>query len=123
MALEHGRARYQRGCRCNVCKAAEAAHKRRWRASKRAAEIPDEIAEGPVCAGVRGELASTADTRPGRFALALSMALVLDNAPPRLHPPASRVLTRILDRAAAESKPAPSRLAALRALTDRNTTP
>ncbi len=123
MALEHGRARYQRGCRCEVCKAAEAAHKRRWRASKRSAEIPDEIVEGPVCAGVRAELASTAETRPGTFALALSMALVLDNAAPRLHPPASRVLTRILDRAAGASRLRSSRLARLRAIDHEGNTP
>lgn len=34
-AEHHGRARYRKGCRCDVCKAAEAAYRAEYRARRR----------------------------------------------------------------------------------------
>jgi hypothetical protein len=88
----HGRRRYREGCRCDECKAAEAAYKRRYRERKLlgdiapAAEVGQQKASadrpdpGPVEAGVieaiGGELAQL---RPDLYAVAVSLAQLMDD--------------------------------------------
>lgn len=113
MALEHGRTRYTRGCRCAVCKAAERDYQRdRYRRQRGlpvdppAAWKPSVVISPPVSppdgcvvAAVRAELATApaAVERPGLTAVALALAEILDD---KRHvatqPAAARQLVAIL---------------------------
>ncbi len=118
MTLEHGRTRYTRGCRCEVCKAAERDYQRnryqrqRGLAADDAADTPglvltavtgsdaDSSGDGPVVAGVQAELdaASAAAERPGLAAIALALAAILDE-PKHVaaQPAAARQLVAVLN--------------------------
>jgi hypothetical protein len=89
MTLEHGRTRYTRGCRCDVCTAAERDYQRNRYPRQRG--LPDDSParpmnlvgaqsgsspDGSVVAAVRAELASgpAAVERPGLTAVALALA-------------------------------------------------
>lgn len=114
MTLEHGRTRYTRGCRCNVCKAAEREYQRnRYR---RRCGIPVDRPEGsplivasadgqgeagPVESAVQAELNSShaATDKPGLVQIALAWARILDN--PKAvssQPAAAKVLATLLDK-------------------------
>lgn len=96
MTLEHGRARYTRGCRCAVCEAAERDYRRdRYRrqsglpvGSPDSSTLnvvdsqPIESQRCSVVAGVRAELdaAPAAVERPGLAAVAMALAPILDDA-------------------------------------------
>lgn len=113
MSLVHGRSRYARGCRCDVCKAAERDYQRdRYRRQR---GLPVDLPGPPkldvvefqsikshhcsVVAAVRTELgaAPAAAERPGLTAVALALAEILDD--PRhvpTQPAAARQLVAIL---------------------------
>ena len=83
----HGRSRYNAGCRCGECRAANREHSRRRR-SKRLTAVPPaegsqppEFADGAVTEAVRAQLAETAVAleRPGLVAIAIRLAQLLDN--------------------------------------------
>jgi len=95
---DHGRRRYQQGCRCDQCRLAEAEYQKRnrqRRAAKALKAVPDqdqpesddtepsEDAAGPVSvvAAVALEVDGLAgvDGKPGLVATALAMAKILDN--------------------------------------------
>ena len=118
MTLEHGRTRYTRGCRCELCKAAERDYQRnryqrqRGLATDDAADTPgpvltvvtgsdaDSSDDGPVVAAVHAELdaAPAAGERPGMAAIALALAAILDD-PKHVaaQPAAARQLVAILN--------------------------
>jgi hypothetical protein len=106
MAVRHGtRYGYKGGCRCDECRAAQAAYQARYR--DRVLNGPPVAPElqaagpGPVEVATRVELAglSQAELQPGLAAIALCMGRVLDH--PRAHsskPAAAKQLADILDR-------------------------
>ncbi len=110
----HNRTRYLAGCRCDVCKEAQAAYRRDLRirkteeaaggqpvsSVKSAPKGPTVWEPGAVTKGVEAELEGYvgAEKRPGLAATALALAAVLDNrAIASQHPAAARQLTDILD--------------------------
>lgn len=113
MALEHGRTRYTRGCRCAVCKGAQRDYQRARYQRKRGLPVdppdlpklsvidspPVSSPDGCVVAAMRAELeaAPAAVERPGLTAVALALAEILDD--PRhvaTQPAAARQLAAIL---------------------------
>jgi hypothetical protein len=91
--VKHGATQYRNGCRCAVCRGAEAARQRRRRASNPNAHIRTPRANvialpqtqqptqpGDVETAVRGQLAGNprADDRPGEAAAAIRLAQLLD---------------------------------------------
>ena len=93
---DHGRRRYQQGCRCDQCRLAEAEYQKRNRQRRAAKALkavqdqpesddtePSEDAAGPVSvvAAVALEVDGLAgvDGKPGLVATALAMAKILDN--------------------------------------------
>ena len=94
MTLEHGRTRYTRGCRCDVCKTAERDYQRNRYRRERGLPVdtpdppklnvvdypPISSPDGSVVAAVRAELgpAPAAAERPGLTAVALALAAILD---------------------------------------------
>ena len=114
MTLEHGRTRYTRGCRCEVCKAAERDYQRNRYRRQRGLPVgspdsstlnvvesqPIESHGCSVVAGVRAELdaAPAAVERPGLTAVALALAAILDDPQHvAVRPAAARQLVAILD--------------------------
>jgi hypothetical protein len=114
MTLTHGRTRYTRGCRCNVCKAAERDYQRNRYRRRRGLPVdpPDHPApaalsaaspprDGPAVVAVQAELdaGALAAERPGLAAVALALAAILDN-PKHIptQPAAARQLVAILDQ-------------------------
>jgi hypothetical protein len=95
MALEHGRTRYTRGCRCAVCKAAERDYQRNRYRRQRGLPVdppdpprlsvvesrPVSSHDGSMVVAVRDELAAApaAAERPGPAAAALALAAILDD--------------------------------------------
>jgi hypothetical protein len=91
--IEHGRTRYARGCRCNVCKSAERVYQRnRYRRRGLPVDPPDHPApavlsavspprDGPVVVAVQAELdaGALAGERPGLAAVALALGAILDS--------------------------------------------
>ena len=113
MTLEHGRTRYARGCRCDVCRSAERDYQRnRYRRQHGLPVEPPDPPEpngvyshlvsppgGCVVTAVHAELdvAPAAAERPGLTAVALALAAILDD--PRhvaVQPAAARQLVAIL---------------------------
>lgn len=127
----HGRSRYNAGCRCGECRAANREHSRRRRSKQHLKPLPTpapakgsqqpEFAEdGRVTEAVRAQLADNpaAQERPGLYAIAIRLAQLLDNpdAVPQYASAAHRlteVLT-ILSKSAARR----GRLSAVRGMTD-----
>jgi hypothetical protein len=113
MTLEHGRTRYTRGCRCDVCKAAERDYQRNRYRRQRGLPVdppdPPKLSvvespsvssnEGSAVAAVRAELGATpaAAERPGLAAAALALAAILDDPQHvAVQPAAARQLVAIL---------------------------
>lgn len=128
----HGRSRYNAGCRCGVCKAANREHQRRHRAKRLTAVAPTgdspqpdggsppEFADGAVTEAVRAQLAGTAaaQERPGLTAIAIRLAQVLDNqtAIPQ-HAAAAHRLMEVLTTLS-KSSTRRGRLSMVRGMTD-----
>ena len=137
MSLEHGRTRYTRGCRCDVCRAAERDYQRNryrrqrglpadppepWKVTA-IGSLPISSHDDSVVAAVRAELdaAPVAVERPGLTAVALALAAIFDD--PRhvaVQPPAARQLVAILGTL---SKPTQRRgkLAVVKSMTKQRT--
>lgn len=82
---DHGRSRYRRGCRCDVCRQANREYQRDHRAKQlQAVPAPEPVSSGvvtPVVDAVQAEIDASpiAGQRPGLAAIALAMARILDN--------------------------------------------
>lgn len=125
----HGRTRYNAGCRCGECRAANREHSRRRRAEPLRAVTtpPADVARavpapaGPVATAVRAQLdhMAGAEDRPALAAIAIVLAEVLDNqnAVPQ-HAAAAHRLVETLDRLG-RSPAARGRLRGVRSLTPR----
>ena len=106
MAISHGRERYRRGCRCDECKAAQAAYQRVYRERQRNGLVgvandaadPNE-SPGPVEAAVREEIdgLASAALRPSLAAIAACMARLLDSPASTPKPAAAKVLVAVMD--------------------------
>ena len=130
MPLSHGRSRYNRGCRCGICRAANRDHTRRRRSKHLAAvprgedavQPPAEFIDGPVTEAVRAQLAQTdaARERPGLYAIAIRLAQLLDreDCVPQYAAAAHR-LTEVLGTLS-KSSARRGRLATVRDMTSRN---
>lgn len=122
----HGRrSRYNAGCRCGECRAANRDHARRRR-SKHLQRVPAgdlsppaEFIDGPVTEAVRAQLEHlpAAQDRPGLFAIAIRLAQLMDNqsAVPQ-YASAAKVLTDIITTLSKQSR-RPGRLTAVRDMT------
>jgi hypothetical protein len=84
MAARHGtRHRYNDGCHCDDCTAANTAYQQRYR--HRPTAVGEEVTRcfltgpGPVECGVEAEIAGLAEPRPGLAQVALALARVMDN--------------------------------------------
>jgi hypothetical protein len=114
MALEHGRTRYTRGCRCDVRKGAEREYRRSRYRRRRGLPVdppappklsvvdspPVSSYDGSVVAAARVELdaAAGAAERPGLTAVALALAAILDDSKHvPTQPAAARQLAAILE--------------------------
>ena len=113
MTGAHGRSRYTRGCRCNVCITAEREYQRNRYRRKRGLPVgpsvvptpnvvhsrPTSAQDGSVVAAVHGELdaSAAAAERPGLAAAALALAAILDDPQHvAVQPAAARQLVAIL---------------------------
>ena len=131
---------YADGCRCAVCKAAQAQYMREWKARKAGADIEaprmgrppkgssaavtvaaDSVSSGgAVEAAVQAELAglTSAATRLGAAEAAVAMARILDNPLALAQQPAAAArLTAILDDLRKGSARRRGRLASVQAMT------
>jgi hypothetical protein len=111
MTAQHGtRGRYNEGCRCGDCKAAQCAYQRRYRKRKangltRPTAVVLEVRNdyepgpGPVELAVESELGglAAAQLRPSLAAIALAMARILDWRVPTPKPAAAKALVSALD--------------------------
>ena len=131
--VPHGHTRYQRGCRCGVCREANRKYARRYRRSKIVRAVPDvsesgssgapdPAAVGIVTAAVRAQLVDldAGVDRPALAAIAEVLARDLDDqsAVPQ-HPAIAHRLTEVLMALAKSSTRGRRRLAAVRGLTDQ----
>ena len=130
----HGRARYTKGCRCGVCREANRAYGRKYRARRVIHAVPDAQADtedtagteqpqtGIVVAAVQAQLddLGTAEHRPGLAAIAVKLAELLDNplALPQ-HPAAAGRLVELLVKLTREQRRG-GRLAAVRDMTSHS---
>jgi hypothetical protein len=113
MTVTHGRSRYTRGCRCNICVTAERQYQRDRYRRRHALPVdppdppklnvvdsrPVSSYDGSVVAAVRDELnaAPAAAERPGLTAVALALAAILDDPQHvAVQPAAARQLVAIL---------------------------
>ena len=132
MATKHGtRHRYNDGCRCEDCTAANATYQQRWRKSRIGAEpttpgvvvtVSSPVTPGPVESAVKDEIGGlAAQARPGLAQAALCMARLLDNPKAvNQQPAAAKVLAGLLDKLrSAATQDRRGRLAAVRALTEK----
>lgn len=123
---DHGRSRYRRGCRCDVCRQANREYQRDHRAKQlQAVPTPEpDFAEvgTPVVDAVQAEIdaSSIARQRPGLAAIALAMARILDNphAIPQ-QPAAAARLVELLSKLSKGTQPR-GKLAAVQAMTPRS---
>ncbi len=130
--MTHGTGGYRSGCRCEQCKNAEAARKRRNRADNARArtkgvvklvtqqpapQIPDE--PGPVELGVRARIESMSNSDPGNAAIAIRNAQLCDREDhSALVPQLSRAIGAAFDRMAGPRKKSKSgRLAIVQSYT------
>lgn len=126
----HGRSRYNAGCRCGVCRAANRDHSRRRRSKHHLQPVsapatappPAEFTSGRVTDGVTAQLADTAaaQERPGLYAVAIRLAQLLDNpdAVPQYASAAHR-LTEVLTNLS-KSSTRRGKLRAVRGMTDNS---
>jgi hypothetical protein len=102
MAANHGtRRRYNEGCRCGDCAAANNAYQQEYRQRRVSPPVTPPVSDaGPVESGVMAEIDGlAAQARPGLAQVALAVARVLDN--PRAvnqHAAAAKVLSVLLDK-------------------------
>lgn len=136
MSASHGtRRRYNEGCRCDDCKAAEAVYRSNYRQRKASGEpvgpqgrvvpisapmveVHDE--PGRVEAGVLAELEglTQADERPGLKETALALARILDSPKAvNQQPAAAAKLADLLDKLRKGADAKKSKLASVRAMT------
>jgi hypothetical protein len=130
MAAKHGtRHRYNDGCRCEDCTAANAAYQQKYRERRvivplSAPVTPQTFEPGPVEAGVEEEIAGLAEARPGLAQAALAIARILDS--PRAvssQPAAAKVLAGLLDKLrSASGGGRRGRLALVRTMTEKGGT-
>jgi hypothetical protein len=106
MAAKHGtRHRYNDGCRCDDCTAANAAYQQQYRerpvvVSLSAPVTPQTFEPGPVESAVEAELAglAVAELRPGLVAVALALSRILDSSKAAsAQPAAAKVLVSVMD--------------------------
>ena len=137
MPANHGtRWRYETGCRCDDCRAAQASYQRRYRQRRANGETrpPVVVAElpqaemchvatfGPVEMAVTTELAELTDARPGLAQAALALARLLDDTKASSQKPAAaKVLTQLLDKLRSSS--ASGRRGSLAVVKSMTTTP
>jgi hypothetical protein len=133
MTLKHGRTRYTRGCRCNICKTAERDYQRdRYRRSRElTVDQPGEPLSvagaegsgeaGPVESAVAAELHTlhTVTDRPGVAQIALSLARILDNPKSANQPAAAKVLISMLEKLRSASPAGRRGLAVVRDMTKK----
>ena len=137
MMYKHGSTGYRNGCRCAVCRGAEAARQRRYRARNPNAQIrggkvvalptpqataPSIAPNGEVEQAVREqcEMLPRAADRPGEVAAAIRLAQLLDDpAYFALAAQNSYKLHVLLNSLGAPKKKGRNRLAAISAMTDR----
>ncbi|VBA60293.1 hypothetical protein [Mycobacterium attenuatum] len=120
---DHGRSRYRRGCRCDVCRQANREYQRGHRAKQlQAVPAPASDSTGvvtPVVDAVQAEIDASpiAGQRPGLAAIALAMARILDNphAIPQ-QPAAAARLVELLGKLSKGTQPR-ARLAAVQKMT------
>jgi hypothetical protein len=136
MAVEHGRGGYQRGCRCDVCRAGQRDYVAAQRARRRGLQ-PVQIVNhpdlanqdhgtdlpaaevGPVVAAVRRDLDRLGDLTGWEYlaAAAVPMARILDsgeNVP--TWPAAAKQLASLMDTLHKEATPKYGRLAEIQAM-------
>jgi hypothetical protein len=140
MGPRHGsRRRYNDGCRCDDCKAAEASYRASYRQRKAngdpigpkgsvvqmsQATALDPVGPGPVEEAVRLEIAdlTQAQARPGLAQTALALARIMDNPKAtNQQPAAASKLTEILDKLHKGADARKSRLASVRQMTNVKT--
>lgn len=128
MADAHNRTRYLKGCRCEICKAAQADYRRDLKARKSegkpvrpvVVQMPtQEVAttdDESVVAAVRREIGMLdVSKRPGLVATALALARVLDNPlSVQQHPAAAGRLAELLNTLSTSAPKKRSKLAELR---------
>jgi hypothetical protein len=125
----HDRARYRRGCRCGVCRAANRAYQRERRASV-APKLSTAVDSSTVSGAVTPTVSAVTDAvtaeltllgphgRPGLAAGALAMAKILDDpdAVPQ-HPAAAGRLFAVLEELHVHAPRRGGKLAAVRRMT------
>jgi hypothetical protein len=110
MARHGTRRSYKEGCRCDACRAAQAAYQARYRdrvlhgLTRPTPSSPPPIAPLPATAGpcevaVLAELAGlpAATEQPALAAAAVALGQVLDGRPPAPKPGAAKVLVAVMD--------------------------
>jgi hypothetical protein len=129
MEVRHGtRRRYNEGCRCAECTAANTAYQQRYRQRPSAfvplspPVTPQPAEPGPVEAAVESEIAGLYEVRPGLAQSALAMARILDNSKAvNQAPAAAKVLATLLDKLSSASTPSRrGGLALVRTMTEKN---
>jgi hypothetical protein len=137
MAARHGtRHRYNDGCRCDECKAANAAYQAEYR-QRPTAVIPlptvrnltaptfDPVTKschlGPVESGVEAEIAGLTEARPGLAQMALALARIMDNPKAvNQQPAAAKVLISMLEKLRSASPAGRRGLAVVREMTKKD---
>lgn len=130
-AKKHGtRWAYLTGCRCPDCRSAQRVYLREYRQRKdlgstrpAVVELPDEPSgPGPVELAVQAQLEelSAAQAQPALAAAALCMGRVLDGRSPTPKPQACAKLVDVLERLRKGSERRGSRLALVRAMSDKD---
>ena len=101
MARHGTRTRYNPGCRCDDCVAANSSYQANYRQSRApsapVAVVPSPSGPGPVEAAVEAEIAELSESWPSLAQVALAMARILDNPKAiSTQPAAARQLVAIL---------------------------
>ena len=123
MAANHGtRRRYNEGCRCDDCTAANNAYQQEYRQRRVSPVVTLSFSDpGPVEAGVTAEIDGLAgQARPGIAQAALALARLMDN--PRAvnqQPAAAKVLISMLDKLRSASPAGRRGLAVVREMTKK----
>jgi hypothetical protein len=120
MAANHGtRRRYNEGCRCDDCTAANNAYQQEHRQRRVSPVVTPSFSEpGPVEIGVSEEIDGlAAQARPGLAQAALAMARILDNPKSANQPAAAKVLISMLEKLRSASPAGRRGLAVVRDMT------
>jgi hypothetical protein len=143
VTFTHDRTRYQQGCRCSVCTAANKVYTSEYRQRRRLSGVrvsavpplPDQrndrnaetatVAEvsGPVVSAVQREveLLGVARSHPGLCAVAMAMGAILDRpACVTTQPSAARQLMAVLETLHRVAQPRRGRLAAITTMSSRS---